>query len=35
MTEDINCVPMATGNIPAPTAAADPLEDVPGVRSGS
>jgi hypothetical protein len=29
------CVPSAAGTMPAPTAAAEPLEEPPGVRRGS
>src|SRR5437016_6616633 len=35
MMEAAVCVPSATGTIPSATAAADPLEDPPGVRAGS
>ena len=35
ITEPAVCVPYATGTMPAATAAADPLDEPPGVRSGS
>ena len=31
MTEPLVCVPIASGTMPAATAAAEPLEDPPGV----
>src|SRR5690606_37548579 len=34
-TEPISCVPIATGTMPAPTAAPEPLEEPPGVRFSS
>ena len=35
MTEPLVCEPMASGTMPAATAAAEPEEEPPGVRSGS
>jgi hypothetical protein len=35
MTEPFVCVPSATGTMRAATAAADPLDEPPGVRAGS
>jgi hypothetical protein len=35
MTEPFVCDPIAAGTIPAATAAADPIDDPPGVREGS
>src|SRR5215472_14376746 len=35
MTEPAVCVPVANGSIPAATAAADPIDEPPGVRVGS
>src|SRR5207245_2395982 len=35
ITDPFVWLPMASGTIPAATAAADPLEEPPGVRSGS
>ena len=32
MTEPLVCEPMAAGTMPAATAAAEPLDDPPGVR---
>src|SRR5580765_8026667 len=34
-TEPWVCVPSATGSMPAPTAAAEPLDEPPGVRAMS
>ena len=35
ITEPLVCEPIAPGTMPAATAAAEPLEEPPGVRSGS
>ncbi len=35
ITEPTTWLPMAAGTMPAPTAAADPDDDPPGVRAGS
>src|SRR5688572_7667214 len=35
IVEPVVCVPIASGTIESPTAAAEPLEDPPGVRLGS
>src|SRR5262249_1408760 len=35
MIEPLVCVPMASGTMPAATAAAEPDDEPPGVRSGS
>ncbi|MNT47177.1 hypothetical protein D3C72_1838700 [compost metagenome] len=34
-TDPTSCEPMATGTMPAPTAAPEPLDEPPGVRCGS
>ena len=35
ITDPAVCEPIATGTMDAPTAAADPLDEPPGVRDGS
>ena len=35
MVEPLVCEPIASGTMPAATAAAEPLDEPPGVRSGS